>query len=74
VTHVTRRFLTTGMHCPSCSALIEMDVAAIDGVTSVHSDHRTAITEVMYDAALVSPEHIIDAVAVAGYGAELLDE
>jgi copper chaperone CopZ len=71
---VTRRFVTTGLHCPSCSALIEMEVAAIAGVESVRSDHRTAITEVTYDAALVRPQQIVEAVTAAGYGAEPLED
>ena len=67
---VTRRFATTGMHCPSCSMLIEMDLAAMPGVKSVKSDHRSAVTEVVYDEETVGPDEIVAKVTRAGYGAE----
>lgn len=68
---ITQRFVTTGMHCPSCSMLIQMDVGGVDGVEAVTSDHRTGITEVTYDEHVVGPEAIIEAIVKAGYGAEL---
>lgn len=71
---VTKRFVTTGMHCPSCSMLIQMDVGDLDGVESVTSDHRTASTEVTYDVDVTDAETIIDAIVKAGYGAELADD
>ncbi|MGB4442560.1 MAG: heavy-metal-associated domain-containing protein [Coriobacteriia bacterium] len=69
---VTRQFITTGMHCPSCSMLVQMDVADLEGVTSVTSDHRTAMTEVTYDDDVTGPDDIIGAIVKAGYGAELV--
>jgi Cu+-exporting ATPase len=71
---VTKRFVTTGMHCPSCSMLIQMDVGDLDGVESVASDHRTASTEVTYDADVTDAGAIIEAIVKAGYGAELADD
>jgi copper chaperone CopZ len=71
---VTRRFETTGMHCPSCSMLIQMDVADLPGVSDVSSDHRTGMTEVTFDDAVTSPEGVIAAIVKAGYGAELLSD
>jgi len=71
---VTRQFVTTGMHCPSCSKLIEMDVAELTGVQAVSVDHRTALAEVTYDDAVVGPDEIIGAIVSAGYGAELIAE
>ncbi len=62
---------TTGMHCPSCSMLIEMTVADLDGVRSVTSDHRTGETDVTYDPERVTPEAIADSIRRAGYGAEV---
>ena len=70
----TRRFTTTGMHCPSCSMLIQMDLGDLDGVSSVTSDHRTGVTEVTYDDSLTGPDQIIAAIVKAGYGAELQGE
>lgn len=71
---VTSRFITTGMHCPSCSMLIQMDVSDLEGVVSVSSDHRTAITEVTYDDDVAGPDDIIGVIVKAGYGAELVAE
>lgn len=71
---VTRRFTTTGMHCPSCSMLIQMDVGDLDGVQSVVSDHTAAMTEVTYDSDVVDADRIIEAIVKAGYGAELEHE
>ncbi|MBN2840256.1 MAG: heavy-metal-associated domain-containing protein, partial [Coriobacteriia bacterium] len=68
---VTRQFVTTGMHCPSCSAVIQMDLADLVGVVSASSDHRTAITEVTYDEDVTGPDDIIGVIVKAGYGAEL---
>jgi len=71
---VTRQFATTGMHCPSCSMLIQMDVSDLAGVTAVSSDHRTATTEVTFDDAIIGPDEIISAIVKAGYAAELASE
>lgn len=71
---VTRRFITTGLHCPSCSMLVQMDVGDIPGVDSVACDHRTGITEVTFAEGTVSPEAVIAAITKAGYGAELAQD
>ena len=71
---VTKRFATTGMHCPSCSMLIQMDVSDLAGVTAVSADHRTGMTEVTYDDSVASVDEIIESIAKAGYGAELAGE
>lgn len=36
---------TTGMHCPSCSMLIEMDVGELPGVEAVRAAHADGVTE-----------------------------
>ncbi|MRR12722.1 copper chaperone [bacterium] len=71
---VTKRFTTTGMHCPSCSMLIQMDISDLTGVSSVSADHRTGMTEVTYDDSVATADGIIEAIGKAGYGAELADE
>ncbi|MDO8847742.1 MAG: heavy-metal-associated domain-containing protein [Coriobacteriia bacterium] len=70
---VTRQFITTGMHCPSCSMLIQMDLSDLDGVQTVTVDHRSALSEVTFDDTIVGPEEIVAAIVRAGYGAELLE-
>lgn len=70
---VTRRFETTGMHCPSCSMLIQMDVGDLAGVVSAEADHRSGATVVTFDDERIGPADIIAAITKAGYGAELAD-
>jgi len=70
---VTTRFITTGLHCPSCSMLIQMDVGALRGVISATADHRSGIAEVTYDADVVGPDDIVAAITALGYGAERTD-
>jgi copper chaperone CopZ len=68
----TTRFATTGMHCNSCSMLIQMTLEEIDGIESVASNAATGITEVVHDPAKVSADDIIAEIVKAGYGAEPL--
>jgi len=68
---VTSRFTTTGMHCPSCAALIQMTVEDLPGVESVRSDYPTGITEVRHDPARAGVDAIIAEIVKVGYGAEL---
>lgn len=67
----TRKFTTSGMHCPSCSMLIEMNLSDLEGVQSASSDYRTGMTEVTFDTDLVSIDGIVSAIESAGYSAEL---
>jgi copper chaperone CopZ len=61
---------TSGMHCPSCSMLIQMEVGDLDGVESVKADHVTGDTTVVYDDVKVTPEQIVAEIEKAGYAAE----
>lgn len=70
---VTSRFITTGMHCHSCSMLIQMSVGDLAGVESVVADSAAGTTEVTYDPDRVSPEIIVNEIVKAGYGAELAE-
>ena len=67
----TVRLRTTGMHCQSCSMLIQMNVEDLPGVESVTSDFRTGITEVAYDADQLTVDDIVTTIVAAGYGAEV---
>ena len=65
------RLRTTGMHCQSCSMLVQMNVEDLPGVASVSSDFRTGITEVDYDPDKLAVENIVETIVAAGYGAEV---
>ncbi len=65
----TKTFNTTGMHCPSCSMLIEMSLTDLQGVSDVKVDYKAGTTVVTYDEALVSDADIIGEIEKAGYQA-----
>jgi len=69
----TVRLRTTGMHCQSCSMLVQMNVEELPGVESVSSDFRSGITEVTYDPDQLSVGGIVDTIVAAGYGAEVTE-
>lgn len=64
------RLTTTGMHCQSCSMLVQMTLEDLAGVSSASSDYRTGITQVEYDPSVVTVDDLIGAIVSAGYGAE----
>jgi len=67
----TARLLTSGLHCQSCSMLVQMELEDVAGVVSATSDFRTGMTEVEYDPAVVTVDELVAAVVRAGYGAEV---
>ena len=66
----TMQIKTTGMHCPSCSMLIEMNVAEIDGVKDVTVDLAKGITDVTFDDDDVDVHAIVAEIEKSGYGVE----
>jgi len=66
----TARLITSGMHCSSCSMLVDMTLGDLAGVESSKTDHATGESVVTYDDSVVSLEAIIDAIRGAGYEAE----
>jgi copper chaperone len=66
----TANLKTTGMHCPSCSMLIDMTLDDIDGVIESKSDHASGVTVVSYDDDKTGVDAIVDAIRGVGYDAE----
>ena len=64
------RLRTTGMHCPSCATLIEMNVGGLDGVEHVSVDLDQGSTEVSYDPDTTDLRAIIAEITRSGYGVE----
>jgi len=62
---------TTGMHCRSCSMLVDMTVGELEGVESVETDYVSGDTLVTYDPDVVTLDDIVAAIRSAGYDAEL---
>lgn len=68
----TTQIKTTGMHCPSCSMLIEMDVTDLPGVESVKASVADGTTDVTYDPTKIDAETIADTIRKLGYGADVV--
>jgi len=67
---VKLHFRTSGMHCRSCSTLVDMMVSDVDGVESVTSDHVTGdISVTVSEGAQADIEAILAAIRSAGYDA-----
>ncbi len=67
----TTHLKTSGMHCRSCSMMVDMTVGELDGVDDVRTDHATGETVVTFENDVVSIEAIIEAIRGAGYEAEV---
>lgn len=70
MSEITSRLKTSGMHCRSCSMLVDMTVGELDGVSGVRTDHASGDTVVTYDTDAVALDQIIGAIRGAGYDAE----
>lgn len=70
MSETTTRLKTTGMHCRSCSMMVDMTVGEIEGVADVSTDHASGDTVVTYDDAQTNLDAIIKAIRGAGYDAE----
>ncbi len=56
-----------GMTCANCARAVERKLAATPGVTKATVDLQSARAAVEYEADLVSPERLADAVQQLGY-------
>lgn len=61
--------VVTGMHCVSCSLLIDESVEEIPGVISSSTDLRRETTTVEYDPAQTDPTVIAEEISKLGYSA-----
>lgn len=66
-THTVLR--AEGFSCPSCVAKVEKQVGRLKGVEKVKVHFASARVEIDHDAARVSVDDLITAVAKAGYKA-----
>lgn len=67
---VTATLATSGLHCSSCSMLVDMTVGELEGVESVKTDHATGKTVVVFDDSVTSVDAVIAAIQSVGYEAE----
>jgi len=69
----TKRFLTSGMHCGSCSMLVDMTLGDTQGVISSKTDHANGESMVTFDDAVIDADGVIAAIRGAGYEASLAE-
>ena len=69
MSETTKHLTTMGMHCRSCSMLVDMTVGELEGVSDVRTELDTGDTVVTFDDAMVSVDDIIEAIRGAGYDA-----
>jgi len=57
----------SGMHCSSCSMVIDGDLEDLDGVISSKTNFAKGISEIEYDQTKVSVEDLNKVIQKAGY-------
>lgn len=62
----TVTFVVTGMHCGSCSGLIDDELGDVPGIITSATDAGSGRSVVTFDAAVVSVEQISAAIGDAG--------
>src|SRR3989338_6794837 len=56
-----------GMHCASCSAIIEKTLKKVDGVHSIEVNYGTEAAKISYDEAKTNLEHLSEKIKPLGY-------
>ncbi len=69
----TKRFLTSGMHCSSCSMLVDITLGDTPGVVASKTDHATGESVVTFDDSVIDAEGVAAAIRSAGYEASLAE-
>ncbi|MBL7051926.1 MAG: copper-translocating P-type ATPase [Nanoarchaeota archaeon] len=62
----------TGMHCASCSTIIDRSLKKVNGVQDVAVNFATSKARVTFDENKISEKKIIETIKGKGYGASLL--
>lgn len=68
-TQQTMTWRITGMHCSSCSILIDEAVEDLDGVTSASTSLKRRLTTVTFDSTRCGADQIAATIVQAGYQA-----
>jgi copper chaperone len=62
-------FRVDGMHCASCSLLIDDALEDLPGVSRSHTELKAGRSTVQLDTTLTDPRHVIDTITGLGYTA-----
>ncbi|MCX6803056.1 MAG: heavy-metal-associated domain-containing protein [Candidatus Diapherotrites archaeon] len=65
-----KEFIVKGMHCPSCVAVIKMNLEEVKGVKSVKGDEKKRIVKVNYDKNVAKLNEIVKSIEKDGYTVE----
>lgn len=68
-TQRTMMWQVSGMHCSSCSILIDEAVEELEGVTSSNTSLKRKLTTVTFDATRCDADRIAATIVDAGYRA-----
>jgi copper chaperone CopZ len=67
----THIFRVDGMHCGSCSLLIDDALEDLPGVSGSHTELKAGRSTVQLDATLTAPRQVIDTITGLGYTASV---
>jgi copper chaperone CopZ len=68
---MTATYHVTGMHCASCSGLIERTVGKLAGVASVSANYANESMSLTYKDAPLSPDNLVKVLKPLGYNLDL---
>ncbi len=63
----TETYNLKGMHCASCSSMIEKEFKKVDGVESAEANYGTEKVKVTYDESKTNPHHLSKQIEKLGY-------
>lgn len=69
MTTITHVFYVAGMHCGSCSLLIDDTLEDLPGVKSAHTDLKSGKSTVDLNTTATTPQQIVDTINSLGYTA-----
>jgi Cu2+-exporting ATPase/Cu+-exporting ATPase len=64
---ISKTYHIKGMHCASCSSLIEMTLKKIAGVVSVEANYATETAKISFDETKITPEKLSKKIEPLGY-------
>ncbi len=67
---IKKKFKIDGMHCSSCSLLIDGDLEDLEGVKQAHTNYAKGESEVEYDPDKISDQLILETIEKTGYTAK----
>ncbi|MHB1322770.1 MAG: hypothetical protein ACYC6J_02235 [Coriobacteriia bacterium] len=62
---------TTGFYCKACPIVVECAVGSLPGVAEVVAVRTMALTSVLYDPDVITPDELCSRIRSAGFGAEV---